>query len=345
MMKKESLIEKIDQFVSLAGGKRIMFHGSSLSNLPSIMSQGLIPDPKKRYWNPEDHKGSFSGRSLQSYGGIYLADNFQSARAAVQDIKKAIIVVSVSEGSLIADEDDLDHLLIDEIINQGFERIDFESVPRLFIGVKKEDPLYLKIYQSLKNSYININLIRIEEKIKYINSLHNQYRTLHPKLLERIKQVLDEGFSKVLARQVSYTDYHVRHSENFNTIAQEMGYSGSIPNQAQAELEFRQYADTLTRLLKTAFGAKTARILTPIRFSGANKIVAVFVYDGSSERKDKLIYPKTWDQVPSEVKNLLPPSVVYPEIVPQKMSLKDMALKFKQKELTSEQKQHHQEMS
>src|SRR5208282_503702 len=53
-----------------AAPKSIWYHGTSLKNLQSIMSQGLIPEGTEKVW-ADDPSAGISAPSRQSYGGCY----------------------------------------------------------------------------------------------------------------------------------------------------------------------------------------------------------------------------------------------------------------------------------
>ena len=52
----------------------IWYHGTSARFIDSIMSQGLIPNPKKRTWD-EDPGSNYNSPSRKSIGGVYITKN------------------------------------------------------------------------------------------------------------------------------------------------------------------------------------------------------------------------------------------------------------------------------
>ena len=60
--------------------RKIFWHGTSSKNLRGILKEGLLPD-KDPVYDDEIGRGG-AGRSIKTYGGVYLTDNFSSASAA-----------------------------------------------------------------------------------------------------------------------------------------------------------------------------------------------------------------------------------------------------------------------
>src|SRR5208282_6846721 len=64
-----------------AAPRSIWFHGTSLKNLQSIMSQGLIPEGTEKVW-AKDPDASITAPSRQSYGGTYVTQNLMTATSS-----------------------------------------------------------------------------------------------------------------------------------------------------------------------------------------------------------------------------------------------------------------------
>jgi GNAT superfamily N-acetyltransferase/RNA:NAD 2'-phosphotransferase (TPT1/KptA family) len=61
---------KVVRQVKTAAPKSIWYHGTSIKNLRSIMSQGLVPEGTEKVW-ADDPDAGISAPSRQSYGGCY----------------------------------------------------------------------------------------------------------------------------------------------------------------------------------------------------------------------------------------------------------------------------------
>ena len=95
---------------------------------------------------------------------------------------------------------------------------------------------------------------------------------IHQGLRDRLERLLSDGFLVALRRLAAHAAPNLRHYD-----LEKDGVRA--PDPRQAEEDFRRYGDLLTRTLKR-FSSRdsfqgTARCLTPIGFSGANRIVAV----------------------------------------------------------------------
>jgi hypothetical protein len=91
--------------------KRILYHGTSPEVGRRVLSEGLVPDPKKRSW-AEDPNAGYNMLPRVSFQGTYLTGNFMTAyssatRTAGPHTEHLIVVVEVEESSLVHDEDSL----------------------------------------------------------------------------------------------------------------------------------------------------------------------------------------------------------------------------------------------
>jgi hypothetical protein len=68
------------EYLKKIAERKIFWHGTSSKNLRGILKEGLLPD-KDPVYDDETGRGG-AGRSIKTYGGVYLTDNFSSASAA-----------------------------------------------------------------------------------------------------------------------------------------------------------------------------------------------------------------------------------------------------------------------
>ena len=93
---------------------QIMYHGTSSTFLPSILAQGLLPDPPRRVW-AEDKAARESGfqATRRSLKGVYLSDKlFQARKGAYNAVRQfggheLIVIAQIQMRAAYADEDDL----------------------------------------------------------------------------------------------------------------------------------------------------------------------------------------------------------------------------------------------
>jgi hypothetical protein len=282
MPKFSKILQACAQFsrlVVLAKQKPIyMYHGTSSKNLPSILSQGLITDPSKKVWETDEY-ASFSIPSRASVGGIYFTKNIKtaisSANNAIKDKEKEnriIIIAEIKPGSLYADED-----LVPSAVSvvRMPEAVPNENISCYLWAYLYVDPTNSDLI-SAQDLYINNSIQRIKEELKM-----NKVEELHPKLERRLKDLFEEGFFIALKRQVSHiNDYDYRRG-----IDRVLGRGQSIekPNKDEAEREYSEYLDRLTRLLRKLaiseisreYGLRSGRIAGDVRYSGGNRIVGI----------------------------------------------------------------------
>jgi hypothetical protein len=246
----------------------LLYHGTAGRHLSSILSQGLIVDPKEKVWK-EDPNASFYNVSRVSIGGIYLTKNLMtaisSANNAVSDKeneKRLIVIVQVMPGSIAADED----LLPSSVQVTSYNGSYSESIScYLWSDLNNNSDV-----SEARQKYIDLNLTRISYDIPNINK----------NLIQRLYELLYDGFEIALARNVSHInadDYKMYCLRNGKDIPPQ-------PEKQIAEQNYSKYLDKLTRVLKQLsineinreeFGIRTARIDSNIRFSGSNKILAI----------------------------------------------------------------------
>jgi hypothetical protein len=265
--------------------KIIAYHGTSSKLIPAILSQGLIPDPKTRSWATDDNT-SFHSPSRASYGGIYVTTNLMTASssawrtAADTDGDKAIVIMELQPRTLIDDEDN---------VNNRISNIKSK-------GMNFNEHWLIQLYVALKTNNDNrdwLEKVREEHTEMTLDQLF-RFRTEepHPELLKRVKSMIESGFEAVLTRQIANIDpSEYKQSMHRAMTEQEVPQ----PDLAQAERDFMQFSDKLTKTLKagrdtTTFNY-TARIMEPIKFSGANKIIGIVEFSKlTSSETPKVVF-------------------------------------------------------
>lgn len=241
--------------------KIIVYHGTSPRNYRSIMSQGLIPDHPKRAWAKDDNT-SFYSSSRVSLPGIYVTTNLLTAISAAgngsNNIKdgKLIIVAEIQPKTAFMDEDNL---------NSFSSVVQSEYMAAALYGALQSNP---------ESEFVQ------DEFRKYYNKFKNMMMDLnsaHPQLHARVKPLIWDLFIKAVARQTAYADdYTFRKSGDYGEFEK--------PSAAQAEQEFLQAKEALTKTLKLMANPNnlkqhpflyTSRVMEPIGFSGANRIIAI----------------------------------------------------------------------
>jgi hypothetical protein len=267
---------------------KIMYHGTDAEHLPSIMSQGLIPNPKKKVWEEDPHAG-FSMPSRVSLPGVYLTENLGTASSSAgkgktkQDV---IVVVQVQTGSLLMDEDDITISMDRGLSDHGYSVASlYAAWQALKLGrIKSEDD-----HQRLTEYVAQEHDKFMERCLKDIT--RNLKGELSSQEMERARELLEPGFYIALTRKASYyEDSYYWGSDRFWGIER--------PDPGQAETEFRAISAQLTRSLKRlarpehlsdqAFSPK-GRLEVPIRFTGKNKIVAIVKEE--PDYQARILYP------------------------------------------------------
>ncbi len=88
--------------------RKLWWHGTRLKNLRRILKEGLLPNGVSKVFN--DEMGQAGMRSIKTFGGTYLTDNFMTAYSASGSGASRIIVGVTYESRsphVMADEDDV----------------------------------------------------------------------------------------------------------------------------------------------------------------------------------------------------------------------------------------------
>ena len=259
--------------------REILYHGTNIKNLQSILSQGLIPNPKQRAWS-KDPTASSETLSRKSLEGIYLTNNFMIAKSSsnfkAEDAmrgKGVIVVVQVETRSLVVDEDDIAYHVMSAIrdIHEGF--------------IMNQHLTCL--------TYIDYKLNKVKDKFseKASKLLDFILRKIPEQRRQNIKKSVMNLFvdllESLLVRNMSYI---VKENQGYelSRIKDDMKKSGvnfdDIPSAEVGEENFRKVLDVATRKLKVLTEKAedyryTARSLEPITFSGSNKILCIVSYE------------------------------------------------------------------
>jgi hypothetical protein len=274
--------------------RAVYYHGTTPRLLPAILSQGLIPNPKKRAW--DNDTPSFNHASRASLPGIYVTDNIltasSSARHADQGSGKLIVVMDIHPYSLTADEDDFMNLATIEI--PGLVANPY-PVTQLYISWKIiNTPNLLAKYPHMTNDKEYVTKAQKAYENKAIKYLLHKLPNIHPELEARIRSLITtQGFQRAIERQVA----HVNPREFVQTCEREIETALPQPEIQTSEKNYSHFLDQITRSAKKITQPKhskdrfqsTARILKPIGFNGKDKITCIFEVRESNAREEHVI--------------------------------------------------------
>lgn len=295
-----------------------MFHGTKKSKLSSIMSSGLLANPKKRVWNNFDD-ASFDMPAMSSLSGVYMASDINTALWAARNgsnekdqSNTIIFMMRIQPKSLFLDEDSIDSII--DYLSGG-------SGP-----LRKEDYIKLYLYYFLPSKQDKLAQKMVDYAKFLTSTLSNIQPKLHAKLIKRVSDLAMKYFFNILSRRVAHVDQFV-YSNIWDqvSIGTEKSYDPPPPkpNIEDGEKLFKEYQDQLTRTLKLLAdphreykpnGILIARLPEDIGFSGANRIVAVLeVHKGTlfgPPMKLKFIYPSSIKDLPEDAAMALTSNIV-----------------------------------
>jgi hypothetical protein len=185
-------MEKLSRYEGAEQERSIWYHGTRGRNLSSILSQGLIPNPKKREW-AYDPNASFIQPSRTSLEGIYLTRNLGTARVSAsrstdKDEPIVIVAVEVQPRSLVADEDDVSYTVRNAVPGDS-EYLAIENFMARELGTNSQFTEYSR------DKYVKDCIKTI--KARLLPQMHQEVET-------RLKGILEKGWDIALNRQSAY---------------------------------------------------------------------------------------------------------------------------------------------
>lgn len=281
--------------VDAAGKRRVLYHGTSPNFARKILSEGLVPDPKKRSW-VEDSEATFEMLPRTSLPGVYLTDNLLTALSSARHARSssesdfAIVVVDVEEKTLVHDEDTLKGALkfnVRHMMPEG----------RTFMG-----PVVLSMYDRMVKGELDDG---IEKSAKAFLS-NTDMSSVRGYGENRMPLAIDL-YKAYLTRQTAYTVPEVSwfaKEKDWKKMKEEISRRFEVdlsglpkPEEADRVLmeKLRRVSDKLRPSQAAGYAAsnlnKTYRSLESIAFSGSNRIIAiVLIHIATTPYRIKFIY-------------------------------------------------------
>jgi hypothetical protein len=276
-----------------------MYHGTSSTNLRSILKQGVVPNPKDRVW-AKDTDINAHNLSRESLSGSYWTSNLMTAessattatryRGAGKEGENIIVMALISEGSAFADEDNINQAILigiehmyQELFGGG---IILEALPKIAAylywgGYEGRD--YSEKMTDSYSEYVHGELASDSKK--------------QPIPRELLKDVFEAMMFRGLAYEVEHSGsgyYRDQYVKEMERLASE-GKAPEIPPLAEVEQRLLKLRDALTRVYtKTAYFndqfAHTLRTEEPVTYRGANRIVCIMIHPHDYKQPRTLVY-------------------------------------------------------
>lgn len=269
------------QTVKITAAKEIMYHGTTSNNLRSILKKGLVYEGSGKIWDET------KSESLESYPGIYFSSSVMKAdRAAGDAIRKyggeKLIVIAQIETQTpeaVIDEDGL------EVTLKGTIPFHHEVVV-LEQALNPHQVDFDKSWEKFKR--------RLEQEIdpipKKIDVLRERFEDLIVKFLKyQVFQLIEKG---LLSKETLSPN-----KKKVEKFTEKYDFD-------EVRDEYRKTLDSFLRKMNfMASGmvegplGKSIRMINPVNFKGANKILAIgkiVPKEGSKHSEDfKVIYNKS----------------------------------------------------
>ena len=290
---------------------RVWYHGTATANLDSIKSEGVQPSGKKKVWD-EDPYASMNSPDRSSIGGSYWTINLMSAISAPRQNAKnntrpdsiLIVCAELQPNAMYMDEDNIVAPLMHPL---GHLSDSTYHLLRFYLAHEAKDAAWQGDIDKFRQSYIDDFIGKLERDFK------EKGIEFHSDLKARLMEILPKAWDAALARQVAYgaksnpTDFKRVYSDLHPEIEWKDIPTPEqvLPAPRDAEKNFRAYLEQLTKTLRILarqdtsegdypqYPRGTARITTPVGFSGANRITALVEirdskkYRGESRWEDR----------------------------------------------------------
>lgn len=250
---------------------RYLYHGTSIDNLNSILSEGLNTNRGAVY--DETFQNTKGERSLESYGGIYLTDNLRSAlMAGFTAAEKNKVKTETSVIAMVQIEDTTPTVLIDE---------DLLSNPHHAIYEVAGDPsIPIRLAEWITNDFPNIENA-VDHYLKSLSSGRTQIND--DRFLQGIRPYVYDFLKTYAIQQLTTAlnneDWGTSILKNNYPVLENLPDMGTaIQNYRNAASLFMQKANRLTTFMNNNF-QNNMRITEPISFKGKNKIILISTFD------------------------------------------------------------------
>jgi RNA:NAD 2'-phosphotransferase (TPT1/KptA family)/GNAT superfamily N-acetyltransferase/2'-5' RNA ligase/8-oxo-dGTP pyrophosphatase MutT (NUDIX family) len=305
---------KVVRQVKTGAPKSIWYHGSSLKNLQSIMSQGLVPEGKEKVWG-DDPDAGLSAPSRQSYGGIYVTQNLMTATGAPNtEDKKArggvlIVAMELQPNTMYLDEDNVTGVLgapIKHLSDNTFHVLCY------YLAATQEGAAetWQQEIEGMRADYIRKCLTQWESKFA------ERKIPFHPELKKELEKILPSVWLAGVTRAAGHVKDNYSYIRAWDQVfygtpkeKQRPDANTVLPDASEGEAAFREAAEKVTRTLRLLarpaeessknqiYNMNTSRVNEPIGFSGSNHILALIEVRDRQQPAQMILH---WGTIPPD---------------------------------------------
>ena len=286
----------------ILAAKKVYYHGTSSKFLRNILKNGILPDTKEGVWKKESEDTDRISPSKKSFGGSYWANDASTAIRYAYDASKKlggnqlIIAANLETKTATPDEDDflgiinrgIDKLWGDQWVTSGDNALMF-SYLAIRLGNKTGRDIIINWRKKVTQW---LDPIMGTDKYKTKEFYKNADRLLVAELERRLSHIEKEGYYTYRYYMRDAVD-RLRHHKKLDLDE----CLKRFPQKTKAEGENgrRHYLDFITRKTRKVLEQErtlggTLRILTPVAFSGANKIVMILEAIENKGKDNTLTY-------------------------------------------------------
>lgn len=260
----------------------LMYHGTSREFLPSILKQGMVPNPKRKKWDT-DPAASLSMHSRASLEGSYWTSNLLTATSSAYNTtdkfggNPIILIANIQTQDAKADEDNITFNL-KYTYDNAFGG-SYSDNPRLVADVYYDN---LEYYNKIKE--------------KFIKSIHEEFKGNSNQPVP--VNLLSDTFDALTLRIIAHGIKDAKGDEYWSPIYRVKNKPEVPPTVNETEANLLKLKDGLTRYYRSSTEYKnqfnhTLRITDPVTFGGANRITHIVeIPKGYFDENKKYIQPE-----------------------------------------------------
>lgn len=259
----------------------VMYHGTSSEFLPSILKQGMIPEPKRKRWDV-DPDSSLGTHSRVSLTGSYWTSNLLTATGSARNTankfggNSIVVIAKIQTQSAMTDEDNINFSL-----DQSYD----ESLG----GSYTQNPgLVASVFYDAPDDYE-------KARAKFTQILHSRLTKNEQKPVP--EGLLEKTFDAMSLRIIAHGIRSAGNDKYWSPLGRVSNKPNTEPTVDETEKNLSMIKDKLTRYYResttdTEIFRHTLRITEPVTFRGANRITHIIeIPDGYFKNKEYIQPP------------------------------------------------------
>jgi hypothetical protein len=288
----------------------IAYHGTDIKNLRSILKKGLLPD-QPGPWSKYSAEGlSYNVRSMQSLGGVYFSKSlFTAKKTANHDSSLILVIAQIQAKDALPDEDNINipalhdtEMMLQMIYHRCKlpqrmqSQTDATPVAELrnnFIAKYDKNFVKRKDLPALRAIAMEVLLCEWERRIAHLAS--------------------QDSFNTIPYRMLDYYNRVTNRNVNLKDLPKVLSPLPVAKAEARLRSALRKFlVKVKSQHVNTNFDMYNFRMMKPVGFSGASKILAILEINHATVvlhyGKIPPVFYEDWQRLSGPVPDIQKPS-------------------------------------